>query len=492
MGGLIPELRSSTGDIPMSTMRGFASSIKGIFGDLLAYKSGIIGLIFLLLLVILSVYTIIAIPMDKAIAMWRGEGDMWIENPRVAPPEWIQFFVGKNLPKTMKFDSREIGLTTAKSSAPVVGTNIKKVHIEFTFTFDYDDFPSELNMFFSSNFSRQAGAPIITIKWVKPSGEEINLGDYYMSDNKYNIYFVIDPITRAFVSYVRQHYGIDPSDRITNMQFLFGKFTKESLQTGNMEVEKGQYKVIIDATVFGDADLDCRMIVYGDVYGIAGTDHLRRPLEIALLWGAPVALAFGLTASLVTTFAEMIIATISGYYGGILDSIIQRVTEIYMVLPFLPFLILISVFYGLNIWTLLAVVIILSIFGPGIKSTRALVMQIKEYPYVEAARTYGASDLRIIFLYIIPKILPPVVPGLISAVPGYVFLEAALAILGLGDPSLPTWGKIINDAFEQGALYKGYFYWVLEPSAFLIFTGLAFAMLGFALDRIVNPRLRQM
>ncbi|MEM0208243.1 MAG: hypothetical protein QW360_01475, partial [Thermofilum sp.] len=85
-----------------------------------------------------------------------------------------------------------------------------------------------------------------------------------------------------------------------------------------------------------------------------------------------------------------------------------------------------------------------------------------------------------------------IVPGLISAVPGYVFLEAALSFLGLGDPFLPTWGKILNDAQNAGALYRGYYYWVLEPSILLMLTAFAFAFLGFALDRIVNPRLREM
>jgi len=477
----------------MSSAAGYAGGLRGVLRELLTYKSGLLGIFLLGFLVALSIYTVVTIPMEKAIVMWRGGEKIWIDNPRVAPPEWIQVFVGKNLPKTMVFDSRKIGLSVAKSSAPVVGTNMKKVRIEFTFDYEYDDFPSELNMFFTGNFSREQGAPIVSITWVKPSGERISLVEFTMSEPSFPVYFVTDPITKAFVSYVRQQYGVEPSDAITNMQFLFGKFTPDSLRTGKLSLEKGTYRVIIDATLFGqDSDLDCKMVVYGTVYGIAGTDNLRRPLEIALLWGAPIALAFGLTASLVTTFAEMIIATISGYYGGVLDSIIQRVTEIYMVLPFLPFLILISVFYGLNIWTLLAVIIVLSIFGPGIKSTRALVMQIKEYPYVEAAKAYGASNMRIIFMYIIPKILPPIVPGLIAAVPSYVFLEAALAFLGLGDPSLPTWGKVINDAFENGALYKGYFYWVLEPSALLVVTGLAFALLGFALDRIVNPRLREM
>ena len=86
--------------------------------------------------------------------------------------------------------------------------------------------------------------------------------------------------------------------------------------------------------------------------------------------------------------------------------------------------------------------------------------------------------------------IPLLIPALVSSVPIYVFLEASLAVLGLGDPVLPTWGKVINDAFEDGALYQGRFYWVLEPAILLMITGFGFAMLGFALDRLFNPRLR--
>jgi peptide/nickel transport system permease protein len=86
--------------------------------------------------------------------------------------------------------------------------------------------------------------------------------------------------------------------------------------------------------------------------------------------------------------------------------------------------------------------------------------------------------------------VPLLIPTLVSAVPSYVFLEASLALLGLGDPVLPTWGKVINDAYTNGALYQGFYYWILEPAVLLMITGLGFAMLGFALDRIFNPRLR--
>jgi len=83
------------------------------------------------------------------------------------------------------------------------------------------------------------------------------------------------------------------------------------------------------------------------------------------------------------------------------------------------------------------------------------------------------------------------IPGLVSGIPAYVFLEASLALLGLGDPVLPTWGKLINDAYANGALYNGQYYWILEPALLLMLAGLAFAMVGFALDRIFNPRLRE-
>jgi peptide/nickel transport system permease protein len=90
----------------------------------------------------------------------------------------------------------------------------------------------------------------------------------------------------------------------------------------------------------------------------------------------------------------------------------------------------------------------------------------------------------------IPRILPVLIPTFVTLIPSFVFLEASLAVLGLGDPVLPTWGKVLNDAQAQSALYQGYYYWMLGPAVLLMLTGLGFAMLGFALDRVFNPRLR--
>lgn len=474
----------------MSSSRALGG-LRSVLSDLLRYKSGVAGLVLVLLLVAFSIYAVVTIPMDRAIYLWRTP-ELWLDNPRTAAPVWVEFFVGRPLPKTMIFNSKESRYGVAKSVTVIPGQNMKKIYIEFFFEYNYDDFPSEANFFITASVTSQP--PLVKVTWIKPSGDSILLHEFLMKGPNASLYLMVsEHVLRSIRSYVFSKYGFEPSEKCSQLRLLFGRFTPESLQTGELSVEKGRYRVVVDATVFDERDdLDAKLVVYGTVHGIAGTDHLRRPLEIALLWGAPVALAFGLTASLVTTFAQMIIAAIGAYYGGKLDSIIQRVTEIYMILPFLPFLVMIGVFYGVNIWVILVVVIVLSIFGGGIKSTRALVMQVKEFPYIEAARVYGASNMRIIFLYIIPKILPPVIPGLISAVPGFVFLEAALSFLGLGDPLLPTWGKVINDAFERGAVYRGDYYWVLEPSALLVLTGISFALLGFALDRVVNPRLREL
>ena len=440
-----------------------------------------------MLLVGLSAYTVITIPYEQAVSLWRGEGRIYIENPRNAQPEWVNYF-GNNLPKTITLDSRNAGTPgVTKLITPVTGTNIKLIRTILSFKYNYDSFPSELNIFFESRYNESA--PLQKIFWVKPDGTEIKLIDYIVKGKIDQQYLSANQdININLNNYIKSLYG--PQNTTYQTQTIL--FANEDALSKNSEPLKGTYKLVIEGTLFGEnPDTDTRMVVYGKVHGIAGTDHLRRDLIVGILWGTPVALAFGITASLTISLLQLILATISGYYGGRVDGFIQRITEIYMILPFLPILVMIAAFYKLDIWILLLVIIILSVFGPGVKSNRALVMQIKEYPYIEAARAYGASNARIVFLYIIPKILPPIVPNLIAAVPSYVFLEAALAFLGLGDPQLPTWGKIINDSFTEGALYKGYYYWVLEPALMLVLTAFAFSFLGFALDKIINPKLKE-
>ena len=169
----------------------------------------------------------------------------------------------------------------------------------------------------------------------------------------------------------------------------------------------GRYELEAAGLVFEEnADIDAKFVAYGQVYGLAGTDHKRRDLTVALMWGAPIALALGLIVSVVSSASTLIIAAVGVWYGGWVDALIQRITEVNLILPVLSILIMIGAIYSKSIWVMFGTLTVLSIFGAGIKSSRALFLQIKEAPYIEAAQTYGAGSMRIILRYMIPRISP--------------------------------------------------------------------------------------
>jgi len=454
-------------------------SFKGILKEVLSYKAGVSALVILAFFGILIVYTVIALPYKETIALWNSS-TAFLKNPRNAEPVWWSIFTRKKKPRNV-----ELNMDINSANLTQEG-NIFRGEVRRDFVYDYDDFPTEFNIFFNANYKKSS--PIVRVYLVRPDGDKILLKEHTLRSQDDTLYLSNDfSLENKLDTYVRSKINEPIDFSITTTRALFMKYSNK------LEVLKGSYSLILEAELGNKEDsLTADVVFYGSVYGIAGTDHLRRPIHIALLWGAPLDLSFGLGASLSITIIQLIIATISGWFSGLTDALIQRFTEVYMVLPFLPIMIMISLFYKLNLWSLLAVVVLLSIFGFGIKTTRALVLQVKTLPYIESAQTYGASNWRIIFLYIIPKILPPVIPGLVASVPVYVFLEAILSMFGVLDPTQPTWGKIIEDAFSNGALYKGYFYWVLIPSSLLILTAISFSLLGFVLDRIVNPKLKEL
>ena len=210
---------------------------------------------------------------------------------------------------------------------------------------------------------------------------------------------------------------------------------------------------------------------------------------IPLLWGMPIALALGVVGAIGGTLFTMWLAAVVSWFGGWVDRIIQGLTEVNMVLPAFPLMVFVYISYSKSIVVILTLALILSIGGSAIKNYRAAFMQVRESGYIESPQVYGASDWRIIFVYLIPRLLPVMVPQLVGLIPGIFVLEATLAYLNISDPVLPTWGKLLQEALAGGALNGAYF-WALEPLTLLLICGLAFALLGFALDRILNPRLR--
>jgi len=444
-------------------------AIKNSFSELLKYPSAIGGLFIILLLVVLAAYAMITIPYAEAIRLWRGGEEVWYQNPRFAPPEWINLFSSKKLPAS--FISKASDGTLTKT-VKVGAQHTSSISFSHSFDYNYDGFPQELLIYFKTKFDQKQ--PFVSIYMLTPDARKIRIGDFAVGKT----------LTFRFSQDEKLKARLKVDDPVQSI------FSDPNITTVPTPL-KGKYQLQIDGVTFEDgSDIDAEFVFHGQVSGMAGTDMSRRDLMIPLLWGAPIALAFGLLASLGTAILTMIIAAVGSWYGGWLDDLIQRITEVNLILPFLSILIMVGTFYSRSIWVILGVTIALSIFTGAIKGYRAIFIQVKESTYVEAARAYGASDTRIIFMYLIPRMIPLLIPGLVSSVPAFVFLEASLALLGLGDPVLPTWGKIINDAEGNGALYKGLYYWILEPAALLMVTGLGFAMLGFALDRVFNPRLR--
>jgi peptide/nickel transport system permease protein len=125
------------------------------------------------------------------------------------------------------------------------------------------------------------------------------------------------------------------------------------------------------------------------------------------------------------------------------------------------------------------------------KISRSLALQIKSLQYIEAAKLMGQSDAKIIFKHIIPQLLPLTFASIAIAVPAAILGEAALSFLGLGDPSIPTWGKILHDAYAAGAMSRGIWWWIGPPGLMRAVTGVAFVLIGNALDKIVNIRSRR-
>lgn len=450
--------------------------VKSFFQQIARYPSAVAGLIIIAGLLVVSIVVPIVIPYNEAVRLWRGSEDTWAEYPRNAWPEWRNLLVAGTLPSTIRFSSAD---GDGEQSAEQLSETAREVRYVYEFEYQYDDFPPEINVFTRATFDEKE--PFVEMTWFTPDGREVRIGEF-SSGARTSFRLAQDERLQRRLERSTGLEGVPVN------QMLFDDPEQEGLQ-----ILKGTYTMEIVGVLFEEgSELDATFVSYGLVHGIAGTDHRRRDLLVALLWGTPIAMIFGIVAAVGTTVTTMSIAAVGVWFGGWLDGLIQRITEVNAILPLLPILIMVGTFYSRSIWLMLGIVILLGIFGLTIKNYRAIFLQVRELPYIDAAKAYGAGNIRIVFRYLIPRILPLIIPTLILLVPGFVFLEAALAVLGLGDPVLPTWGKLINDANSEGALFNGFYYWILEPAGLLMLAGLGFALVGFALDRIFNPRLREL
>lgn len=457
------------------------------------HKSGIFGLI-LLLLFIATALIGPRLAGAQASRNWR-DLYFWENNPRQVPPSWVNLFSAKKLPPHEY-------LTDFEASERQMGANIKEVTVKFSHFFDYDEAPSDMQLLFDSKMGENSQFPTLVFYVMRPDGKELELVSKKVREARGNytrLLLTAESSARsAVVTFAREYETQENLDKVhlellqTTLP-LFSRAEAGMMLEGSAKPLQGEYEFTAEFYLFDLEDEvgNFTLILGGKVYGLLGTDYLRRDLFTGLVWGARVSLMIGLLTSALSVSFGVFYGVMSAYFGGYKDELLQRIYEIMNSIPLLPILILLSAVFKPSVWW---IVLFLTVFGwMGIsKVSRSMALQIKEMDYVEAAKAVGATGWRIITKHIMPQILPYAFASMALNVPFAILYEAAISFLGLGDISRVTWGQILHDAQMSAATIKGMWWWVLPPGLGIALVGLTFVFIGSAMDEILNPKMKRL
>lgn len=219
-----------------------------------------------------------------------------------------------------------------------------------------------------------------------------------------------------------------------------------------------------------------------------GTDQVGRDVLAGVLYGARTSLMVGIFSVGVSLAVGIFVGGVAGYYGGRVDDILMRVTEVFQVMPRFILALFIVAIFGASVWGIIFVIGILS-WAEIARLLRAEFLSIRERPFVIAARAYGASDVDIIVAEILPNALTPVIVAGSLQVASAVLLEAGLSFLGIGDPNSMSLGTMLNAAQQ----YLRYAWWTATfPGVAICVVTLGIALISDGLNDALNPRLREL
>jgi peptide/nickel transport system permease protein len=220
-----------------------------------------------------------------------------------------------------------------------------------------------------------------------------------------------------------------------------------------------------------------------------GTDSLGRPIWDQLVYGSQVSILVGIAATLIAIVIGTVVGVAAGFFGGWTDSVLSRLTEWFLVIPFLPLAIVLAAVLGPSLRNIILVIGITS-WPVTARLIRAQVLTIKQRLYVERSRALGASGGHVMGKHVLPNVMPLVIANATLTVPVAILSETALAFLGLADPTRVSWGSMLEDSFSAGALGREAWWWYLPPGLCVIGVVLAFTLVGRALEGVLDPRLR--
>lgn len=221
-----------------------------------------------------------------------------------------------------------------------------------------------------------------------------------------------------------------------------------------------------------------------------GTDDMGRDCFANLIAGARVSLLIGAVATLISMVIGTIIGIASGFFGGKVDLFLMRFTDFFLVLPWLPLMMVLAAILGTSIWNIIFVIGITGWAGTA-RVVRAQTLSIKERQFVERTVSIGAGNWHIMLKHILPNVFPLIFANTVLMASTAITSETTLSFLGLGDASTASWGMMLHYAFECGATGLGAWWYYLPPGICVILVVLAFTLLGYAFDEIMNPKLKE-
>ncbi len=231
-----------------------------------------------------------------------------------------------------------------------------------------------------------------------------------------------------------------------------------------------------------------------------GTDELGRDLLNLTVHGARISMTIGLMATMITIFLGALVGIVSGYAGGVTDALIMRVCDFFLVLPTVVLALILAPvlldiigadaeLLGIRA-TLLVIIIVIGLtsWATTARIIRSQVLSIKERMFVDRARVVGSGSGWIMRRHILPNVVNLIVAQSVLTFATAVFTETTLAFIGLGDPSAPSWGQILNAAQSSGAPGLGAWWYIAPPAACVVLVVLSFTLVGNALDEVLNPK----
>jgi peptide/nickel transport system permease protein len=221
-----------------------------------------------------------------------------------------------------------------------------------------------------------------------------------------------------------------------------------------------------------------------------GTDDVGRSVLTLLIWGTRISLFVGLFATAISMVIGTLIGIASGFTEGWPSRILFRFTEWFLVIPFLPLAIVLAAVLGRSLLNIAIVIGVTSWPGTALL-IRAQTLSVKERPFLERARVLGAGRWHQMSRHVLPNVMPMVFANTTLTVAIAILSETTLSFLGLGDPTRVSWGSMLDDAFEVGAMTTGAWWFIVPPGVCVVLVVLAFTLIGSALEEIFNPRLRR-